>query len=81
MRRRKMKPTIPVWNIPAIEKKIRILTRAELKTFNKFTIERWNKECLEYLLASEQYERAAELRDANERYVLQMQTGSTTVRL
>lgn len=81
MKRRKMKPKIPVWNIPAIEKKIRILTRAELKTFNRFTIERWHKECLEYLLSIEEYERAAELRDANERYMLQIQSGSTAVRL
>jgi hypothetical protein len=67
------KSNTPVWNIPLIEKKFKVLIKGELKSLNKDTINNWFKECLDYLLTSEDYERASTLRDAKIRFEAQTQ--------
>ncbi len=64
--------TIPVWNTSKLERRYRVLTRAELKPVQSKTIELWFKECFSYLLDNEDYERAAVLRDSNTRWKNQL---------
>ena len=64
-------------NSNSIEKKFKILTRAELNHLNRFTVERWFKECLGHMITEDEYEKAATLRDANARWQNQMLSGST----
>lgn len=55
-----------------LEKQYKILTKAELLTLNKRTVLQWFKECLQYVLKDEDYERAAQLRNAQVRYENQL---------
>jgi hypothetical protein len=64
--------TIPVWNKSKMERRYRVLTRAELKSVQSKTIMLWFHECFSYLLDNEDYERAAVLRDSKARWVNQI---------
>ena len=57
---------------PIEEKRLRILILAELVSLPKTLIDLWFNDCFEYLKKDEDYERMAQLKKAQDRYLSQL---------
>lgn len=58
--------------VQELERQYKVLIKGELLELHKHTMLQWFKECLQYVLQDEDYERAAQLRNAQVRYENQL---------